>query len=54
MSKLATLKNRAEAYFTEHEAALTCILLAVAAVLILVAIFGKPHHKVLAGLYIVL
>lgn len=37
----------------EHENILTCVLLAVGAALILVALFGKTEHKIGAMIYIV-
>ena len=52
--KLTQWKKDAEALATRHEQAMTNILLGVAAVLILVALFGKPHHKAMATIYIVL
>ena len=47
-------KNSVEQLAREHERAITCILLIVAAVLLFVAWRGKPHHKAAALIYIVL
>lgn len=46
-------KNTVENFTIQHETAITAFLVAVAVVLVLVALFGKPHHKALAMLYIV-
>jgi len=47
-------KRNVETLAEAHEAALTCALLGIALILILVALFGKPHHKAMACIYIVL
>jgi hypothetical protein len=54
MSTISTLKNKAETFVRGHETAITWLLFAVAIALILVAVFGKPEHKIMACLYIVL
>lgn len=54
MKALRALRDFVEDLVIEHERAITALLLAVAVVLVLVALFGRPHHKVAAMLYIVL
>ena len=48
------LKNRLLAWGQEHEGPLTCALVAVAVLLLLIAFFGEPHHKLIAMMYVVL
>lgn len=47
-------KNDAVQLAEAHERLITCVLVAVAVVLLLVAFYGKAHHKALAMVYIVL
>ncbi len=47
-------KANIKAFVKEHERLITFLLLLVAAVLIVVALFGKPEHKAGALIYIVL
>ncbi len=48
------LSKNVEAFAIAHERLLTGLLLAIAAGLILVALFGKSHHKAMCLVYIVL
>lgn len=47
-------KNDVVQLAESHERLITCCLFIVAAILILVAIYGRAHHKALAMIYIVL
>lgn len=45
--------KQAKQYLTEHEGMLTCVLIAVAVALLLVALFGRTEHKLAAMVYII-
>lgn len=47
-------KNKIESFAVRSEGLLTAILIIVAVTLLAVAIFGKPQHKAMACIYIVL
>lgn len=51
---LHRIKDTIETGAKVYEIHLTCVLVVVAIVLLAVACWGKPHHKALAILYIVL
>jgi hypothetical protein len=54
MNTLQQWKNNAIQFAESHEREITCLLVLIAVILILVAIFGKAHHKAMAMVYIVL
>lgn len=54
MTMLSSFKTRVEREAVEHEQLLTGLLVLVALVLLGVAIWGKPHHKAMACIYVVL
>ena len=54
MSVFSSLKSRIEQEAVEHERLLTGLLVLVALVLLGVAIWGTPHHKAMACIYVVL
>ncbi len=51
---LGTWKDGIENFVVQNEGAITALLICIAVVLILIAVFGKPKHKAAAMIYIVL
>lgn len=51
---ITELKDKVTAFVERYETACTALLVIIALILIAIAIYGKPHHKAMAMVYIVL